>query len=80
MTTTRKERLERNRAAAAAEYAREAAKAARLLAQIEAGLAKHREAAQASALNYCHVGDLKDLTYRLQQLSDSLHGTGEYAD
>ena len=51
-----------------------------LLAKIAEGLAKHAADANAEGIHGGHCGDLQDLNYRLQQISDSLHHEGEYAN
>jgi hypothetical protein len=52
----------------------------KLLKQIEDGLEKHdRRASSFGPHHWGHVGDLISIAHTLQEVSDQLHLTGEYA-
>lgn len=51
-----------------------------LLEKIAAGLALHESDAHAEGINGGHCGDLQHYRHLLQQISDSLHNEGEYAE
>lgn len=52
----------------------------KLLKQIAAGLQAHdRNASGPGGHHWGHVGDLNQIAAELQDISDRLHGKGEYA-
>jgi hypothetical protein len=51
----------------------------KLLKSIEAGIEKHSTNANQDGINWGHAGDLGSIRETLQEVSDQLHGTGEYA-
>jgi hypothetical protein len=52
----------------------------KLLKSIEAGIEKHDRKANQDRIHWGHVGDMNSIRAALQEVSDQLHGTGEYAE
>lgn len=59
-----------------AQYKHHAEASKKLLDSIHVGLAKHAEAGNKT---WGHVGEVKHIHARLQDLHDMLHGAGEYS-
>ena len=52
----------------------------KLLKSIEAGIEKHSTKANRDGIHWGYVGDLTSVEEALKEISDQLHGTGEYAE
>lgn len=64
---------------ACSEYNHRQDEIAKLLEQIEAGLAKHNRQAVENGVHWGHVGDMNRIKNELTDIRDRLYGQGEYA-
>lgn len=76
----RRKDVAQSRQEALQEYEHQQAEITKLLKQITAGLQVHdRNASRQGGHTWAHVGDLNRVAGELKDISDRLHGTGEYA-
>ena len=61
-------------------YTRKAKEIKALIEKIESGLEQHAQEQKESPRNWGYVGDLAYYAEQLQNISDSLHGEGEYKE